>query len=129
MKKAFLLLLVPLLMSTQCDDDFVDSGFETSYILQNDSSVDLFLLNSENRFVEIKSNATVAVGSTLNTETSPIAPSESLVFNTVKLYTVDNDNFILVYNQDPIDDGVWILSEPTVNRYEYTLLISDALID
>ena len=42
---------------------------------------------------------------------------------------MENDNFILVYEQNPIDDDLWVYSEPSENRFEYRLIITDATID
>ena len=129
MKKLFLLLLVPLLMATQCDDDLDNSGFETDYLLQNDSSIDLFLLTEGAVFIEIESQSVRSVGNTLNSTTSSIVPSESNVFSNIKLYKMDNSNFILAYEQTPIDDDLWLFNEPSINRFEYTLIVTDELID
>ncbi|MBT8349966.1 MAG: hypothetical protein KJO26_01855 [Deltaproteobacteria bacterium] len=127
MKKIYLILLLPFLVATQCEDDY--TGFETNYLVQNNSSIDLFLLTEEGRLVEIESQSTLSIGSTLNSITSPILPSESFVFSNIKLYATDNDNFILIYIQDPIDDDLWIFSEPTMNRFEYKLLITNDVIE
>ncbi|MCE2613108.1 hypothetical protein LVD13_09010 [Flavobacteriaceae bacterium D16] len=128
MKKIFLILLFPFLVAFQCDDD-VDSGFETTYFVQNDSSTDLFLLNESGQFIEINSQTDIAVGSDLNSVTEPIPPTESFLFNSIKLYRSENDNFILAYSQEPLEDGLWSLTEPVTNRFEYTLLITDAELD
>jgi hypothetical protein len=127
MKKIYLILLFPFLVATQCEEEY--SGFETSYLVYNDSSIDLFWLTEENRFIEIESQSTVSLGSTLNSETSSIVPSEAFVFYSVRLYSKVNDDYILVYVQDPLDDELWFFSEPTTNRYEYRLVITDDLID
>jgi hypothetical protein len=128
MKKIFLILLFPFLVAFQCDDD-VDSGFETIYIIQNDSGTDLYLLDSQERFIELPSQADLSVGSALKNEASPILPSESFIFNDVKLYRSENNNFILAYSQEPLEDGLWSLTEPVMNRFEYTLVITDAELD
>ena len=129
MKKTFLIILLPFLLAFQCDDDLENTGFETSYIIQNDSSTDLLLLNESNSFIEIESQSANLVGSTLNSETSPIAPSQSFVFNSIKLYRADNDDFIQVYDQTPLNNDLWILAEPVMNRFEYTLVITDDLLN
>lgn len=127
MKKIYLILLLPFLVATQCEDEY--SGFETNYLVQNNSGIDLFLLTEEDRLIKIESQSMISVGSTLNSITSPIVPSESFVFSYIKLYAKDNDNYILVYIQDPVDDDLWVFSEPVLNRYEYELVISDDIID
>lgn len=127
MKKIYLIFLLPFLVATQCEEE--NTGFETNYLIQNNSSIDLLLLTEGDRFLEIESQSTVSIGSALNSETSPIPPSESIVFSNVKLYATDNYNFILVFIQDPVNDELWIFSEPLMNRYEYTLLITDDMIN
>ena len=129
MKRLLVLLFAPLLMATQCEDDFDNSGFETSYIIQNDSNTVLFLLNGEETFIEIQRQSELNFGSDLNSETNPIAPSESLVFDEIKLYKKENENFIFVYGQSPVEDATWMLDEPVTNRYEYRLVITDTLIE
>jgi len=91
--------------------------------------MDLFLLKEEDRFLKIDSQSTISIGSNLNSTTSPIGPSESFVFSSIKLYSKDNGNFILVYTQDPINDDSWIYSEPVKNRYEYKLVIPEDVIN
>ena len=128
MKKLILLLCFPLFVATQCEDD-LDSGFETSYIVQNNSSIDLFLLTKDNRFIEIPSQSNLLIGNDLNSETNPIAPSESFLFYSIRLYKSDSNNFILSYVQDPLSNDLWEFSEPVMNRFEYVLLITDELLD
>ncbi|MBO0329934.1 hypothetical protein [[Muricauda] lutisoli] len=129
MKKVFLLLLFPFFMSFQCEDDFVDSGFETSYSIENSTDTDLFLIDDSNQITEIAKRSSITIGSTLNTETISVMPSESLLFQSIKIYTSENDDFFLRYEQNPIDDESWILSEPMENAFEYTLIITDQLLD
>ncbi|NAS13863.1 hypothetical protein [Poritiphilus flavus] len=129
MKRIYLLVLLPFLVSFQCEDDLDNSGFETTYLLQNESGIDLILLSNGNSLVDLESQSEVSIGSTLNSVTEPVVPSESLIFEDIKLYRTDGDDFILVYDQEPLDDALWIFNEPSVNRYEYTLVITDDLID
>ena len=123
------MLLFPLVVATQCDDDLENSGFETEYVLQNDSSIDLLLLTDGGVLKEIESLSNFSVGSELNQVTNSILPSESYVFNGIKFYKKEASDFILVYEQAPIVDDLWVYNEPSENRYEYTLIITDALID
>ncbi|HBH24396.1 MAG TPA: hypothetical protein DDY13_13345 [Cytophagales bacterium] len=126
-KKPLLFLLLPFLLAFHCEEE--NTGFETLYLLQNDSRSDLFLIKPESLIIEIESKTTMMVGSALNSETSPILPSESFVFNGIKLYKMDSADLILVYDQDPLNDDLWVFNEPSVNRFEYKLVITDALID
>lgn len=128
MKKLIYLLALPLLLAFQCDDDDL-SGFETSYILQNNSSVDLLLLDSADRFLELPRQSEMVIGSDLNSETSPILPSESGIFNQIQLYVLENGDYILRYNQDPINNSLWAFDEPVANQFEYRLVVTDALLN
>ncbi|MCA0132133.1 hypothetical protein [Winogradskyella alexanderae] len=128
MKKHILLLLLPLFLAMQCEDD-ITTGFETTYIIDNTTNSDLLLLNDSGSFIDIPSQSLTTIGSTLNSEANAVAPSEAFVFNTIKLYRNENDNFIYVYEQDPLEDDLWELDEPTVNRFEYKLIITEDLIN
>ncbi|MDB9720944.1 hypothetical protein OAA67_03605, partial [Winogradskyella sp.] len=125
-KRRYLLFLLPLIVATQCEEDELSSGFQTEYIIQNDSNTNLILFREGFEQVVIESTSNYQLGSELNQTTNEIAPSESLVFNSVKLYIEENENFILIYNQDPIDDSLWEFSEPSENRFTYRLTITDA---
>ena len=120
--------MLPLIVAVTCEEDDLVSGFETEYILQNDSSLDLiFFPEGSSKFtIESKSNLTIAID--LNQNTNPITPSETFTFSSIELYKSENNNFIQVYKQDPIDDNTWVLSEPTENRFEYKLIITNELL-
>lgn len=129
-KRLFLVLLLPLIVATQCDDDDLsNSGFETQYIIQNDSSIDLILFTDGGGQLPVASQSDFRVASDLNNTTNPITPAESFIFSNIRLYKMVDANFILTYEQDPIDDTLWVFNEPTENRYEYKLVITDDLID
>lgn len=129
MKKIFLLLLLPLIVATTCEEDDLNSGFETEYIIQNDSSIDLILLQEGGFQTTIENGTSFLLASDLNQETNSINPSETFAFNTIKLYKTENDNFILAYKQEPINDDLWTFDEPVTNRYNYTLIITDDLLN
>ena len=116
-------------MATTCADDFDNSGFETTYFIKNDSSTDLFILSDGDRLIAVGAQSTLSIGSDLSAATEPIVPSESSIFSEIKLYKMENEDFILVYGQNPINDSLWEFDEPTVNRYEFTLLITAGIID
>lgn len=128
-EKTLLLLLLPLIVATTCEDDDLNSGFETEYIIQNNSSINLILITELDTQITIESKTSYNFNSALNQTTDSISPSESFIFSNIKLYKAENGNFILVYDQDPIDDGLWIFSEPSENRYQYDLVITDDLIN
>ncbi|WP_296314871.1 hypothetical protein [Winogradskyella sp. UBA3174] len=69
------------------------------------------------------------VASDLNDTTDPITPSESFIFSNIKLFKTVDANYILTYDQDPIHNDLWIFNEPTKNRYEYKLIITDDVLD
>ena len=56
-------------------------------------------------------------------------PTASLLFETIKLYASENGDYVLRYQQTPVDDELWVLSEPLENVFEYTLIITDQLLD
>ncbi len=129
-KRLFLVLLLPLIVATQCDDDNDGiSGFETQYIIQNNSSIDLILFTEGGGQLPVASQSDFRVASDLNNTTDPITPSESFIFSNIKLYKMVDSNFILTYEQSPLDDVLWVFNEPNENRYEYKLIITDDLID
>jgi hypothetical protein len=129
MKKLFLLVLFPFLMSFQCEDDFENSGFETSYKIQNNSNMDLFYIDEYNQISQIAKQSSSIIGFTLNNETIPVMPTASLRFEAIKLYSLVNEDYILRYQQTPVDDNLWVLTEPFENAFEYTLIITDQLLD
>ncbi|MEO2051073.1 MAG: hypothetical protein ABGX00_04875 [Allomuricauda sp.] len=128
MKKKFLLLLVPFLLAFQCDEEEL-SGFETNYLLQNETSNDLFYLSENDNFIAVESQSRFSFGSSLNPVASPITPTDSELFSAIKLYVLTGTDYVLVYSQDPVDDAVWGLTEPETNRFEYRLTITDSDID
>lgn len=128
MRKLVLLVVAPFLMATQCDDDFDNSGFVTTYFIQNDSGTDLYLLKDDEQFMEIPDQAAAEIGSELNNITEAIPPSRSGTFVQVRLYRMENDNFILAYQQNPVSDTDWTFSEPNQNTFEYSLIITADLI-
>jgi len=85
MKKVFLLLLLPLLVATTCEDDDLSSGFESQYIIQNDSSTDLILFTEGGGQLPVASQSNLQFASDLNQATEPISPSESFAFSNIKL--------------------------------------------
>ena len=126
-KRLLFLLVVPMLMGTQCEDDLDNSGFETKYLIKNESSIDLYLIDGE-QIREVAFQNTYVIASDLNSETKPIIPSQTFTLTDILLYAKEGDNYILVYEQSPIDDSAWEYREPQVNRFEYTLFITDGKI-
>jgi hypothetical protein len=125
---AIILFLAPFLLATQCDDD-ENSGFETTYILENSTSVDLYLLRPENRFLIIPSQSSESIGSELNSITEPIPPEDALVIQSIQLFERINGDFILRYEQNPLENDTWIFAETSINRFEYKLFITNPDID
>jgi hypothetical protein len=128
-KMLYLILLLPLILATTCEDDDINSGFETEYVLENDSSIDLILCSEGGRQTAIPSQSEISIGRDFNPTTNAIDPSESFVFGTIKLYKMDNNDFLLVYKQNPIQVNLWTFNEPTENRFEYRLTITDELLE
>ncbi|MBO3116465.1 hypothetical protein J4050_06885 [Winogradskyella sp. DF17] len=129
MKKiSVILFLFPFLLAMQCEAD-ENSGFETTYYIENSTGIDLFYLTASNNFINVPEDGIITLASELNSETLPIPPSQSLVFNSIKLYKNENESFILVYAQNPIDDELWVFMEPTENRFEYKLEVTEMVLD
>ena len=128
MRRYFIVLLLPLLFSFQCEDDDL-SGFETSYMIQNNTNSTLFYLNAESRLVEIAQQSSLLIRSDLNNETLPIPPSENIELSSIQLYKNVASDFILSYEQTPIDDAFWAFEETSENRFEYTLELTESLLD
>jgi hypothetical protein len=121
---ALLLLLAPFLLATQCEDD-ENSGFETNYLMENDTGTDLYLMREDNRFLQIKDQSSESIGSELNSITEPVPPEEAQVIEGIQLFERVNTDFILRYRQDPLENELWTLTEPSVNRFEYKLVITE----
>ncbi len=128
MKKLLILLIAPILMATQCEDDN-DPLVSTEYYIQNDSSIDLtYLTESATEFV-IESNSSQFIAMSTN-ESFSIAPSENTAFDTVVLYKPDaSGNLITAYEQDPINDANWEFATVSGFEYTYTVIITDQLLD
>ncbi len=124
MKKLFLLLLVPLLMATQCEDD--EDVIVTDFFIQNNTGSDLVYISSENNqfTIESQSNQFIATG-TISDRTQ--LPSESPAFDVIRLFrsSPNNNNLILVYEQNPIQDELWSLNEISSLNFEYTIIVTD----
>ena len=130
--KALMILLAPLLMATQCDDDYENLNpiFETLYVLKNSTSADLLYLDKSDAFINVPSESDIVIINDYHNLNSAILPSESFNVNPIKLFIMgENGDFILVYEQNPIDDSLWKFSEPTENNFEYNLIITEDLID
>ena len=42
---------------------------------------------------------------------------------------MDHNDFIQVYEQSPINDDLWLFNEPSVNRFQYSLIITDETLN
>ena len=128
MKKFLLLLLAPLLMSTQCEKDN-DPVFSTEYFIQNSSGIDLILITEEagEILIESQSSQFIAVATDLD---SFVLPSESVAFDAITLYREDGGgNRVIAYEQRPIADELWVLNNLSTYDTEYILTITDELLD
>jgi len=96
-KKIVLLLFIPFMLAMQCEDDTLNSGFETEYIIHNDSSTDLIFFTELDTQIPIESKTSYSFASDLNQTTDAIKPSDSFVFTQVKLFKEEDGSFILVY--------------------------------
>lgn len=123
MKKLLLVLLLgPLLMATQCEDD--DEVFLINeYYIQNNTSVELVFLSLDENQIPIPVNSREI----LDGATENLLPSNNPDITDIKLYTTNANNSItLVYEQNPINDDLWVFSENSNGDVSYTLTITDA---
>lgn len=128
-KKIWVILLLPLLMSFQCDEDIIDDSFQTNLVIQNDSSFDLVLEVVPYNISQLLSqNNTYIDGS--SSENGFILPSEFEFLESIKLYKRNEDeDLILVYEQTPIIDSLWVINESTTKDVDHILIIDDETID
>ena len=135
MKKIFIVLLAPLFMAIQCEEDPI---YENIYKIQNNSSYDLI-------FIAQEEEVTIARPTEFNSEYNIIQvtdsyflipPSENIIFNEIILYREDsNGNQFITYEQVPIKDDLWILDSSAdygienPNYNVWVLSITDDLLN
>lgn len=128
MKKILLLLLAPLLMATQCDDDN-DAVVSTEYFIENNASTDLTYINFNNELITIASNTTVNIGLAIDNDTT-IPPSGNTDLPNIVLFASNEQGEqVQVYAQDPIDDSLWIQQTESASLTFYNLVITDDLLE
>ena len=128
MKKAFLLLLAFLLMSTQCEED-TDPVFRTEYFIQNSSNTDLIWITIEAREILIESQSSQFIAAATDLD-SFVLPSESIAFDEITLYREDSGgNLVIAYEQRPIADELWSLNKLSTYDMEYVLTITEEVLD
>lgn len=128
MKKLLVILfLSPLLVATTCESE--DIVVSTVYLIQNDSSTDLIFITEEASETVIASQSRHMFNSGPNASVV-VSPAENNNINIIQLFKLDaNQNQILVYEQNPILDELWSLNELSSEEFEYSLIITDDLID
>ena len=130
MKKLCFLIFIPLLFAIQCEDDVLsDPLFQTLYTVQNNSSLDLYYINPDTEFLLIPNQSKFIVASDLNQANTAITPEDSDQLETLKLYELIEGNYVLYYEQDPIDNALWDVGEPTVDNFKFTLTLEEIVID
>ena len=128
MKKLCFLIFIPLLFAIQCEDDVLPL-FQTLYTVQNNSSLDLYYINPDTEFLLIPNQSKFIVASDLNQANTAITPEDSDQLETLKLYELIEGNYVLYYEQDPIDNALWDVGEPTVDNFKFTLTLEEIVID
>ena len=125
MKKRFLLLLTPLLMAFQCEED---PYFGTEYGIQNNSSYNLIILLEEAGEVLIETQSYQYISKSSNSN-SFVPPSEKFRNNEIKLYREDsNGDLFLTYEQNPILNDLWTSESELPDYLYYKLIITDDLL-
>ena len=69
------------------------------------------------------------MASDLNQANAAITPEDSDQLETLKLYELIEGNYVLYYEQDPIDNALWDVGEPTVDNFKFTLILEEIVID
>jgi hypothetical protein len=106
-----------------------DPSFRTDYIIQNNSSIDIILTvdGGVQRLIERQSKELVGITTHCG---NVVIPSENIAFTNISIHKGDNENnLILIYEQEPIIDDLWNYIEKSIYDFEYTLIITDELID
>jgi len=127
MKKLLILFLAPILMATQCEED--ELFVTTAYVIQNDTSIDLIYLTEAGNEIVIASGTSFTLNGGPNAQTV-VTPEDYEFVTEVKLYkTGDNEDLFLAYEQNPIQNELWVLNELGPNEFEYILVITDDVIN
>ncbi len=130
MKKLLILCVIaPLLMATQCEDDFNTDGSETSFVIQNDSGIALSFPVENGDFITIENQSNFVVSSEFRDDSTALLPSDSPAFDEIVLFQLQDGEAVQVYQQNPIDNALWVLSEPFERNFEYRLTITPDLIN
>jgi hypothetical protein len=116
------------LFAIQCEDDVLPL-FQTLYTVQNNSSLDLYYINPDTEFLLIPNQSEFIVASDLNQDDTAITPEDSDQLETLKLYELIEGNYVLYYEQDPINNTLWDVGEPTVDNFKFTLTLEEIVID
>lgn len=128
MKKFLLLLLAPLLMSTQCESDD-EPIFNTEFLIQNNTDQDIIYLTFEDNEVLIKSQSHQFIAVSSNT-VSFVKPTENIAFDEVQLYSKNGSGSLtLIYEQNPIVDSLWTFSKLSTYKANFKLIINNQLLD
>ena len=121
------LCLAPLLMAFQCESDEI--VVSTVYIIQNDSNTNLIFNTKEAGTIVIASQSSHVFNFGPNASTV-VSPAENSNINSIQLFKLDTaQNQVLVYEQHPILDDLWTLNQLSSLEYEYSLIITDDLIN
>lgn len=107
----------------------VEDRFHTNLVVQNDSSMVLTLEIVPDNIFLLPIQDSAYIDSNSSTE-GFILPSEFEFLESIRLYSSDeDDNLILVYQQNPIDDELWVINESTTRDVDHILNITDELLN
>ena len=125
MKKIYLFLFVPLLLSFQCEDD-VAPLYETEFYIQNNSSIQLIWLNADMEEIPIESQSEQFIGVSTDMDFF-ISPSKTVAFDGITLYKKEESGALtMVYEQRPIVDDIWEFNALGDYIGQYFLFVTDA---
>lgn len=124
MKKIYLFLFVPLLLSFQCEDD-LDPLYGTEFYIQNNASIDLIWLNTDGDEITIESQSEQFIAISTDRDFI-ILPSKTNAFDVIILYKKEESGALsMLYEQNPVIDELWVFNSMGDFEGTYTLVITD----
>jgi hypothetical protein len=121
----YILLILPILFSFQCEEDINEDLFQTNLVITNNSSIDLVLETDNNIISTIETQDSQYIEG-YSSEAGFAMPSDIPTISSIKMYSRDeNQNLILVYDQSPLVDNLWIINESTTMDVDHVLVITD----
>lgn len=120
-----LILILPALISFQCEEDNPGELYNTNLVVSNESSFSLLLETSPNTIFSLPLEEAQYIAG-FSSEDGFIKPSAFTSIDWIKLYKKDkNENLTLVYEQNSLNDELWIINQSLEKNVDHVLIISD----